>query len=98
ARCRACWIRPATKIALTHALIPDRSIAEEAMNLRVLLTIPEFCEATAMSRNRFYEEVRAGRIKPIKVGIRSVRVPVEQVQAYLDAITKHGSCLSAMAS
>lgn len=61
---------------------------EDTMIPKVLLTIPDFCAATAMSRTRFYEEVNAGRIKPIKVGLRSVRVPVEQVQAYVNAISQ----------
>ncbi|AIB12897.1 hypothetical protein ABAZ39_13040 [Azospirillum argentinense] len=49
---------------------------------KVLLTIPEFLSSTGIGRSLFYEEVKAGRIKIIKVGARTL-IPATEPMAWV---------------
>lgn len=48
-------------------------MAQEDPDLPVLLTVPEFCRTTQLSRARFYELLAAGKIESLKIG-RSRRI------------------------
>ncbi len=53
---------------------------------QVLLTIRQWCQATQCCRAQYYAEVRHGRLRPVHVGNRAVRIPVEELQAWLQAL------------
>jgi predicted DNA-binding transcriptional regulator AlpA len=45
--------------------------------------VREFCDAVGIGKSKFYEEVRAGRIRLRKLGGRSV-VAVDDARAYIE--------------
>ncbi len=49
---------------------------------RVADTVTEFCAAVRIGRTRFYHDVKAGRIKIVKIG-RKTLVPATERMAYL---------------
>ncbi len=51
--------------------------------IKAALTVNDFCGALSIGRTLFYEHVRLGRIKVVKVGTRTL-VPVGEVQAFLE--------------
>jgi excisionase family DNA binding protein len=44
---------------------------------RMALSVSEFCDACSISRSLFYQEVKAGRILPLKVGKRTLIAATE---------------------
>jgi len=52
---------------------------------RLALSVSEFCNSCAIGRSLFYEEVKAGRIKVLKVGKRTL-VPATEAQRWLDSL------------
>jgi excisionase family DNA binding protein len=52
---------------------------------RAALTVAEFCAALSIGRTTFYEQVRAGRIRVLKVGTRTL-VPTSEVDAFLQKL------------
>ena len=52
---------------------------------RVTCTVAEFCESVAIGKTRFYAEVKAGRIKILKSG-RKTLVPLSEREAYLQRL------------
>lgn len=50
-----------------------------------LLTVDEFCSLAQITRSRFDMERKAGRIKPVILGIRSIRI---RFQDYLDWVER----------
>jgi hypothetical protein len=44
-------------------------------------TVERFCEERSMSRATFYREVKAGRLRPVKRGARTL-VPEAEAQRY----------------
>jgi len=53
---------------------------------KLLLSIPEACEITGISRSRLYNEMTAGRLNWVKVGTRRLIKPAD-LQAFVDALT-----------
>lgn len=47
---------------------------------RGALTVDEFCGWAAIGRNKFYEEVKSGRIKLRKVGRKSVVTMTDAIE------------------
>lgn len=60
-----------------------------------LLTVDEFCTLAKITRSRFDMERKAGRIRPVILGIRSIRV---RFQDYLDWVSQAQSGLPCDAS
>lgn len=56
-----------------------------ADRLPTFLTIPEFLREYPVGRTRFYEDVRAGRIRIIKSGTRTL-VPSSELDKLLTGI------------
>ncbi len=50
---------------------------------KAALTVNAFCDALSIGRTLFYERVRLGQIKVVKIGTRTL-VPVGEVQAFLE--------------
>lgn len=54
--------------------------------LKAALSVTEFCHALGIGRTCFYERVRLGQIKVLKVGTRTL-VPIGEVEAFLERIS-----------
>jgi len=52
---------------------------------RLALTVSEFCNCCAIGRSLFYEEVKSGRIRVLKVGKRTL-VPTTEAQRWLESL------------
>lgn len=50
---------------------------------RVLLTVPEFMEATSLGRYQVYDLIRGGLLRTVKVG-RSRRIPIAELREFVD--------------
>ncbi len=50
-------------------------------NQRINWRVDDFCRAHGIGRTLFYEEVKRGEIKPIKIGKRTL-VPVSEAKAW----------------
>ncbi len=50
-----------------------------------LLTVKEFCAAKKCSRTKFYEELKSGRLKAVKLG-RATRIREEEADAWDDKL------------
>lgn len=48
-------------------------------------SIPDFCRATGTSRSKAYEEIRAGRLRAIKFGARTL-IRRQDAEAWLDQL------------
>lgn len=48
---------------------------------RIAISVAEFCEIFSIGRNTFYEEVKSGRLKVRKVGVRTL-IPSAEAQAW----------------
>jgi excisionase family DNA binding protein len=46
---------------------------------KLLLKYPEACALLGIGETKLREEVSAGRIRTVKVGIRGVRFPIEEI-------------------
>ncbi|MFU0505848.1 helix-turn-helix domain-containing protein [Pseudaminobacter sp. NGMCC 1.201702] len=54
------------------------------------LTIPDFARRFGVGRSKVYLEIQAGRLKPRKVGTRTI-IPVEEARRWLEALPKMGA-------
>ena len=52
---------------------------------KVTLSVTEFCQTAGIGRSLFYEQVRAGRIRVLKVGRRTL-VRAAELAAWLDRL------------
>lgn len=52
---------------------------------RGAMTVDEFCGWAAIGRNKFYEEVKAGRLTMRKIGRKSV-VTLAEAEAWLNSL------------
>ncbi len=52
---------------------------------KLALSIPEFCRAAGIGRSRAYEEIRAGRLRIVKCGRRTL-IPAGALQQWLEAL------------
>jgi excisionase family DNA binding protein len=52
---------------------------------RVALRVKEACASLSISRSTIYEEIRAGRLKALKAGSRTL-IPVEAIDAWLNSL------------
>lgn len=53
---------------------------------RVAFSVKEFCLALGIGRTKFYDEVKAGRIRLLKAGRKSL-VPATERYAYLSRLS-----------
>jgi excisionase family DNA binding protein len=60
-------------------------MSENMKGAKVALSILEFCSVAGIGRSRAYEEIKAGRLRIIKCGRRTL-VPVEAVRTWLGAL------------
>ncbi len=49
------------------------------------LSIPEVCRTTGIGRTTIYEEIRAGRLRALKLGRRTI-IRTTDLQKWLDAL------------
>jgi excisionase family DNA binding protein len=56
-------------------------------NPRAALTVADFCEALSIGKTLFYSEVKAGRIRILKLGTRTL-VPSTEIDAFLKSLSK----------
>lgn len=56
----------------------------DEMQQKLLITIKEFCFACDISYSKYREEVLAGRITPIPIGLRGVRLHREEVAKWVE--------------
>ncbi len=52
---------------------------------KLALSIPEFCRVAGIGRSRAYEEIRAGRLRIVKCGRRTL-IPADALQQWLEAL------------
>jgi len=52
-----------------------------------LLRIPEVARALGISRSAVYVLLAEGKLQPVRIG-RSVRVPADEIDAFVDRLTK----------
>jgi hypothetical protein len=57
-------------------------------NKRVF-SIADFCQSYGIGRTRAYAEIKAGRLRIIKAGRRSL-IPIESAEAWLAALPRSG--------
>jgi len=63
-----------------------RRAAEQAQLTGPLaVSIPEACKLTSLSRSRLYGEIRDGRLKPRKIGRRTV-IPMTELSRWIAAL------------
>lgn len=53
---------------------------------KVAATVPEACASLGIGRTQFYEFVKAGIIRPVKIGAKGVRVPVSELHAAIERL------------
>ena len=58
-----------------------------------LLTVPEAAQLLRIGRNRCYELVNSGSLPAIKIG-RTVRIPRQQLMAWIEAQSVNGHGLT----
>ncbi len=54
---------------------------------KLAYTVPEFLTSAGIGRTTFYEEVKSGRLKVVKVGARTL-VPANEARAWLDRLAE----------
>ncbi|WP_405220186.1 helix-turn-helix transcriptional regulator [Lentisalinibacter sediminis] len=47
----------------------------------VMATVDQACAALGIGRTAFYQLVKDGLIRPVKIGTKGTRVPVEELRA-----------------
>ncbi|MBP1626444.1 MAG: Helix-turn-helix domain [Holophagaceae bacterium] len=50
---------------------------------KLLLKYPEACALLGIGETKLREEVKAGRIRPVKIGLRGVRIPISEIYRWL---------------
>ena len=63
--------------------LPHTNETSEPRSDRVNWRVDDFCRAHGIGRTLFYDEVKRGEIKPIKIGKRTL-VPVSEANAWQD--------------
>lgn len=53
---------------------------------RLALSVNEFCTSFSIGRSHFYEQVKAGRIKVLKAGKRTL-ITTAEAQRWLESLT-----------
>lgn len=53
---------------------------------KMALTVSEFCSAYSVGRSTFYQLVKSDRIRPLKVGKRTV-IAVSEAERWLDSLS-----------
>ena len=59
----------------------DHTDFQSPLTARVNWRVDDFCRAHGIGRTYFYDEVKRGEIKPIKIGKRTL-VPVNEAKAW----------------
>jgi excisionase family DNA binding protein len=63
---------------------------------KALFSIDQFLERYGIGRTTFYAELRAGRLRVVKCGRRTL-VPCDAAEQWLMALPKRGGCMSTIA-
>ena len=50
--------------------------------VRLVLSIPEFCQSVGLSRSAVYLEIKAGRLRPRKCGRRTL-IPIDEAHRWI---------------
>lgn len=58
------------------------------------LTVDAFCRQYGVGRTAFYEEVKAGRLKPVKLGRRTL-IPTKEADRWLSELPAMAAAKSA---
>lgn len=53
---------------------------------KVAFSIPAFCDAMSIGRSKVYCEIKAGRIRTLKVGARTI-IPATELEAYMERLS-----------
>ncbi|MFQ5734470.1 MAG: helix-turn-helix transcriptional regulator [Planctomycetaceae bacterium] len=61
------------------------------VKLALLLTAPQAAKALAISPRKLWGLTASGEIPHVRIGRRSVRYPVDELQRWIDAQTKGGA-------
>jgi len=61
-------------------------MSKDSLVSKVALSIPEFCAAVGIGRSRAYEEIKAGRLRVLKCGRRTL-IAQDAVGAWLSALS-----------
>lgn len=61
-----------------------------AGNSKIALTVNEFLQIANIGRTKFYAEVKAGRIKVVKVGVKTL-VPATEPAAWLERLVSEAA-------
>ena len=61
----------------------SHTYSQSPATARVNWRVDDFCRAHGIGRTFFYDEVKRGEIKPIKIGKRTL-VPVSEAKAWQD--------------
>lgn len=62
----------------------DRNEGSVSGPARLMVTAAEACQILGIKRTTFWEFTRCGRIRTVKIGRRGVRVPVSELQRFVD--------------
>ena len=54
---------------------------------RLAYTVPQLAEATGVGRTTLYEEIRSGRLRPVKVRRRTI-ITVEEARRWLARLSQ----------
>ena len=57
--------------------------------MKPVLSLHEFCEATSLGRTRVFEEIKSGRLRPVRCGRRTL-IPAEEFRAWLERLKAEG--------
>ena len=67
------------------AVAPERKVLDMPTT-KILLTVPEFCEATGIGLTKAKELIRRGEVQSIRIGLRSRRIPVVAVHDWVERL------------
>lgn len=61
-------------------------VQTDNFNIKLALSVADFCATCSIGRSTFYEEVKAGRIRVLKAGKRTL-IARSEVQRWLDSLS-----------
>ena len=71
---------------MTTRIRRTRKVNKEPINPAPLaFSVKAFCRTANIGHDKFYDEVRAGRLRPRKLGTRTL-IPLGEAQRWLDSL------------
>jgi hypothetical protein len=52
------------------------------------MTVKQFCERYSRSRASFWRDVQAGKIKPVRAGVRRILITNQEAERWLASLPK----------